>query len=77
MPRHVYLDNGKQFIAKDFKEKAENHGINLIFGKPHHPQGRGKVEAYHKALYRELIALVKFKSLAHFRKELWKARNNS
>ena len=71
-PRQVYLDNGKQFIAKDFKAKAEDYKIKLIFGRPHHPQGRGKIEAYHKILYRELICLVKFKSLAHFRKELWK-----
>jgi transposase InsO family protein len=72
IPRQIYLDNGKQFVAKDFKKEAEKHGIKLIFGKPYHPRGRGKIEAYHKILYRELISLKEFKSLSHFKKELWK-----
>ena len=72
VPRQIYLDNGKQFVAKDFKKEAEKQGIKLIFGKPYHPRGRGKIEAYHKILYRELISLKQFKSLTHFKKELWK-----
>jgi len=71
-PRQIYLDNGKQFIAKLFKTEAAKHGIKLIFGKPYSPRGRGKIEAYHKVLYRELISLKKFRSLSHFKKELWK-----
>ena len=72
IPRQIYLDNGKQFIAKDFKAEAKKHGIKLIFGRPYHPRGRGKIESYHKVLYRELICLKDFKSLSDFRKELWK-----
>lgn len=70
--KQVYVDNGKQFIAQDFKDEAKKHGIKLIYGKPHNPRGRGKVEGYHKALYRELISQVTFESLSHFRRELWK-----
>lgn len=72
MPRAIYLDNGTQFIAKTFKAEAEKHKIKLIFGRPYHPRGRGKIEAYHKVLYRELISLKKFKSVSDFRKRLWK-----
>ena len=71
-PRAIYLDNGKQFIASQFKEEAEKHHIKLIYGKPHNPRARGKVERYHSTLYQELIRAVRFKSLAHFRKLLWK-----
>lgn len=71
-PRAIYLDNGKQFISHEFKEAAEKHDIKLIYGKPHNPRARGKIEKYHSALYRELIHTIHFKSLAHFRKELWK-----
>lgn len=71
MPREIYLDNGKQFIAKEFKAEANKHGIRLIFGRPYNPRGRGKIEAYHKILHRELISLKEFKSLRHFRKEMW------
>lgn len=41
VPREIYLDNGKQFVAKDFKEEAKKNGIKLIFDRPYHPQGRG------------------------------------
>lgn len=72
-PRQVYLDNGKQFTAKDFKkETAKFKGTKLIYGKPYHPRGRGKIESYHKTLYRDLISQVEFKSLSHFRRELRK-----
>ena len=71
-PREIYLDNGKQFIAKEFKREARSHGIDLIFGKPYHPRGRGKIESYHKVLWGELISQVRFSSLAHFKSELKK-----
>lgn len=71
-PREVYLDNGTQFISKMFKQEATRYGIRLIFGRPYHPRGRGKIEAYHKVLYRELISLKQFENLPHFRRELWK-----
>ena len=72
MPRALYLDNARQFIAKEFKGEAMRHGIRLIFGRPYHPRGRGKIEGYHRALWRELITQVRFSSLAHFKRELRK-----
>ena len=72
VPKQIYLDNGKQFVSKSFKQEASNYGIKLIFGKPYHPRGRGKIERYHKALHQELICIKEFHSLRHFRKELWK-----
>jgi transposase InsO family protein len=74
-PKQIYLDNGKQFIANEFKTEAHKHAIKLIYGKPHNPKGRGKIEAYHKALYQELISQKQFISLSHFRKELHKFDN--
>ena len=71
-PREIYLDNGKQFIARTFKREARKDGIKLIFGRPYHPRGRGKIESYHKALWNELISRVRFDSLPHFKRELRK-----
>lgn len=72
IPREIYMDNAKQFVAKVFKQEAAKHSIKLIYGRPYHPRGRGKIESYHKTLYRELICLKEFRSLSDFRKELWK-----
>jgi len=69
--REIYVDNGKQFVAKTVKAEAQKHGIKLIFGRPYNPRGRGKIERYHKTLYQELICLKEFFSLSHFRSELW------
>lgn len=71
-PRQVYLDNGKQFIAKEFKKEAKKNNIKLVFGKPGRPQGRGKIESYHRIPHRELVSQKTFTSLSHFRRELWK-----
>jgi transposase InsO family protein len=70
IPREMYLDNAKQFTAKEFKAELAKYHIKPIFGKPYHPQGRGKIERYHKALWEELITQVRFTSLAHFKREL-------
>src|SRR5438105_1179366 len=56
IPRAMYLDNGKQFVAVDFKNELVKLHIRPIYGRPYHPRGRGKIESYHKILYRELIS---------------------
>jgi len=71
-PREMYLDNGKQFTAKEFKAELARYHIKPIFGKPYNPRGRGKIESYHKVLWGELITQVRFTSLAHFKRELTK-----
>jgi putative transposase len=71
-PHQIYLDNGRQFTSKLFKNEAAEHGIKLIFGKPYNPRGRGKIERYHRTLYQEVICRKHFRSLSHFRRELWK-----
>jgi putative transposase len=72
IPREIYLDNGKQFIAKEFKVELAEYHIKPIYGKPYHPRGRGKIESYHKVLWGELITQVRFSSLAQFKRELSK-----
>jgi putative transposase len=71
VPREIYLDNGKQFLAKVFKVEAQKYGIKQIFGWPYNPRGRGKIERNHRTLYQEFIALKVFHSLSHFKRELW------
>ncbi|MDE1763777.1 MAG: hypothetical protein KGH88_05995 [Thaumarchaeota archaeon] len=34
--------------------------------------GKGKIECYHRILYRDLITQVRFSSLSHFKRELGK-----
>lgn len=71
-PRSLYVDNGTHFNAVKFKRFCKSNGVKLIFGTPYHPQGRGKIEAFHKILHRELVKQKEFASLAEFRRELRK-----
>ena len=71
-PRQIYLDNGRQFMSKEFKAELASYRIRPIYGRPYHPRGRGKIESYHKILYKELITQKRFTSLAHFRREMRK-----
>ncbi|MGB9003773.1 MAG: DDE-type integrase/transposase/recombinase [Nitrosotalea sp.] len=72
IPRQIYLDNGRQFTAKEFKKELAKHHIKPVYGRPYHPRGRGKIERYHSVLWQELVTQVRFSSLSHFRKELRK-----
>lgn len=72
VPREMYLDNGGQFKAEEFKAELRKYHIKWIYGKPYNPRGRGKIESYHKILYRELVTQKRFKSLLHFQRELEK-----
>ena len=73
-PKAVYVDNGSCFISKEFRRFCEEHGIKVIYGRPYHPRGRGKLERFHGILTQELVGRVHFRSLPHFRKELYAFR---
>jgi putative transposase len=69
-PKAVYVDNGRCFVSKEFRNYCEAQGIRVIYGSPYHPQGRGKLERFHGILTQELVGRVHFRSRGHFRREL-------
>ena len=48
----------------------------MIYGRPYNPRGRGKLERFHRILTQELVGRVRFRSLSHFRRELYRWREN-
>jgi putative transposase len=77
-PKAVYVDNGSCFISKEFRQYCDARGIAVIFGRPYNPRGRGKLERFHGILTQELVGRVHFRSLGHFRRELyhWRRQYN-
>jgi putative transposase len=73
-PKAVYVDNGSCFISNEFRAYCEARSIRVIYGRPYHPQGRGKLERFHGTLTQELVGRVHFRSLSHFRRELYEYR---
>lgn len=43
-------DNGSCYIARELGTFMDDHGINHIRGRAHHPQTQGKIERYHRSL---------------------------
>jgi putative transposase len=77
-PKALYVDNGSCFISKEFRDYCERQGIRVIYGRPYHPRGRGKLERFHGILTQELVGRVHFRPLSHFRREIraWRAKYN-
>ena len=73
-PGAVYVDNGSCFISKEFRAYCSAHGIRVIYGRPYHPRGRGKLERFHGTLTQELVGRVHLRSLSHFRRKLYDYR---
>ena len=77
-PKALYVDNGSCFISKEFRAFCETQGIQVIYGRPYNPRGRGKLERFHRILTQELVGRVHFQSLSHFRRAIyqWRRRYN-
>lgn len=56
LPRQIYTDNHLSFTGRlhrlevAFERKVKATGVQLIFGRPNYPQGRGKIERFHRTL---------------------------
>lgn len=56
LPRQVFTDNHLSFTGRfhghtvQFEAKVRALDVQLIHGKPRHPQGRGKIERFHQTL---------------------------
>ena len=71
MPQAIYVDNGNPWGTQcrdarhtRFSVWLMRHDIEVIHGKPYHPQGRGKLERFHRTLKLEVLQGRHFDSLA-------------
>lgn len=70
LPRAIYVDNGNPWGTKDrgykhtkFTAWLLRHDVQVIHGRPYHPQGRGKLERFHRTLDLELLQGRQFASM--------------
>ncbi len=50
LPRKLYVDNGSAFRSRKLEYVTASVNIALIHAKPYQPQGKGKIERWHKTV---------------------------
>ena len=59
IPTRLYVDNGKIYVAKQFKIICAKLGIKLIYATAYHPAGKGKQEKFWDYVQKSFISEIK------------------
>ncbi|WP_352417796.1 DDE-type integrase/transposase/recombinase [Proteiniborus sp.] len=74
-PDAIYVDNGKQYRSSWLGKACTQLGIKLLFAKPYHPEGKGKIEAFNRRIdsFLSEVALTDVKTLDELNRllKLW------
>lgn len=64
-PDAIYVDNGKQYRSSWLSKACNVLGIKLLFAKPYHPEGKGKIEAFNRRMdsFLSEVALMNIRTL--------------
>jgi len=70
IPRSIYVDNGNPWGTSRHRTRHSRvsvwlmrQDIQVIHGRPYHPQGRGKIERFHRTLKEEVLQDRQFENL--------------
>ena len=71
-PDAIYVDNGKQYRSEWLHKACARLEIRLLFAKPYHPEGKGKVEAFNRRMdsFLSEVALEKVQTLEELNRHL-------
>lgn len=74
IPKRLVIDNGAAYRAHSLQGICARLGIQLIYCKPYAPEGKGKLERWHRTLRGQFLselAVQKFYTLSELNQLLW------
>jgi len=63
LPKKIIVDNGSAYRSGSLQRICVFLGINLIYCKPYEPEGKGKLERWHRTLREQFIAELNISSI--------------
>ena len=63
LPKKIILDNGSAYRAVSLQQVCILLGIKLIYCKPYEPQGKGKLERFHRTFREQFVSELDIKSI--------------
>jgi len=67
---NLISDNGKQFVAKDFREYLRDCGLKQVHTSVYYPQSNGKIERFHGTIKSEAIRKQSYLSINDARRQI-------
>lgn len=74
LPKRFVIDNGAAYRAKTLQSICARLNIRLIYCRPYEPEGKGKLERYHRTFREQFLTEVdmqSFNSLDELNARLW------
>lgn len=59
IPTKLFVDNGKIYKAEDLEVACAKLNCHLIYSTPYYPEGKGKIERFHRTLRDQLLTGLK------------------
>ncbi|MFH1326197.1 MAG: DDE-type integrase/transposase/recombinase [Patescibacteria group bacterium] len=63
LPKKIILDNGSAYRSKSLQQICILLGIKLIYCRPYEPQGKGKLERFHRTFREQFLSELDIKSI--------------
>jgi putative transposase len=74
LPRKLVVDNGAAYRARTLQGICARLGIHLIYCRPYAPQGKGKLERWHRTVRDQFLSeldLTRIQDLSDLNARLW------
>lgn len=64
LPKKIIIDNGAAYRAKTLQAVCARLHIHLVYCRPYHPEGKGKLEKWHRTVRAQFLGEIDMKQMA-------------